>query len=158
MNFDQVRLIGADGDQLGVVPKLKAFELAKEAKLDLVLVSEQSNPPVCKILDFGKLAYDQKRKQKNQKKNQVVQKLKELRFHLNTDEHDYQTKIGHATEFLEKGNKVKIALVFRGREAAYKDKGFELINRAIKELAEFGTPDGAPNMTGKTILVTMNPK
>lgn len=153
-----MRLIGADGDQLGVVPKLKAFELAKEAKLDLVLVSEQSNPPVCKILDFGKLAYDQKRKQKNQKKNQVVQKLKELRFHLNTDEHDYQTKIGHATEFLEKGNKVKIALVFRGREAAYKDKGFELINRAIKELAEFGTPDGAPNMTGKTILVTMNPK
>lgn len=153
-----MRLIGADGDQLGVVSKLKAFELAKEAKLDLVVVSEQSDPPVCKILDFGKLAYDQKRKHKNQKKNQVVQKLKELRFHLNTDEHDYQTKLSHATEFLEKGNKVKIALVFRGREAAYKDKGFELINRAIKELAELGTPDGTPNMTGKTILVTMNPK
>jgi len=153
-----VRLIGADGDQLGVVSKLRAFELAKEAKLDLVVVSEQSDPPVCKILDFGKLAYDQKRKHKNQKKNQVVQKLKELRFHLNTDEHDYQTKLNHATEFLEKGNKVKMAIVFRGREAAYKDKGFELINRAIKELSELGTPDGSPNMTGKTILVTMNPK
>ncbi len=153
-----MRLIGADGDQLGVVSKLKALELAKEARLDLVLVAEQSNPPVCKILDFGRLVYDQKRKQKNQKKNQVVQKLKELRFHLNTDEHDYQVKISHATGFLEKGNKVKIALVFRGREAAYKDKGFEIINRAVNDLAGFGAPDGTPNMTGKTILVTMNPK
>lgn len=153
-----MRLVGADGDQLGVVSKLKAFELAKEARLDLVVVSEQSNPPVCKILDFGKLVYDQKRKQKNQKKNQVIQKLKELKFHLNTDEHDYQVKLKHATGFLEKGNKVKLSIVFRGREAAYKEDGFALITRILKELAEIGTPDGVPNMTGKTILVTLNPK
>lgn len=150
--------MGAEGNQLGIVSKFKAIEYAKEATLDLVLVSEQSNPPVCKILDFGKLVYDQKRKQKNQKKHQIVQKLKELKFHLNTDEHDYQTKLKHALEFLEKGNKVKLAIVFRGREAAFKDNGFVLISRIIEDLANYGTPDGVPGMNGKTIIATLNPK
>ena len=153
-----MRLVGADGNQLGVVSKAKAFELANASGMDLVVVSDQSNPPVCRILDYGKLCYDQKRKQKNQKKNQIVQKLKELRFHVNTDEHDFQVKLAHAEEFLKKGYKVKLALVFRGREAAYQEQGFEIINKAVKLLEAFGNVDGQPVLAGKSILASLNPK
>jgi translation initiation factor IF-3 len=122
-----------------------------------VVVSDQSNPPVCRILDYAKLCYDQKRKQKSQKKRQIVQKLKELRFHVNTDEHDFQVKLAHAEEFLKKGYKVKLALIFRGREAAYHDQGFEMINRAVRLLEVFGHVEGEPVLAGKSILASLNP-
>ncbi len=123
-----------------------------------MVVSDQSNPPVCRILDYGKLCYDQKRKHKSQKKHQIVQKLKELRFHANTDEHDFQVKLTHAEEFLKKGYKVKLALVFRGREAAYQNQGFEMINKALKLLEAFGNAEGPPVLAGKSILASLNPK
>jgi translation initiation factor IF-3 len=122
-----------------------------------VIVAEKSNPPVCKILDFGKLVYEQKQKKRNQKKTQSVQKTKEVRFRVNIDDHDYNTKIDHALKFLEKGYKVKISLIFKGREAAHKDMGFEIINKALGSLTEHGKADKAPVLSGRIISVMLNP-
>jgi len=152
-----VRLISDNGDQLGIVPKTKAFEIAKEAGLDLVVVAEKSAPPVCRVLDYGKLRYEQKQNLKKQKKNQHAQKLKEIRFRVNIDDHDYNYKVNHAKGFLEKGYKVKIALVFRGREAAHKDIGFEIVNKTIEDLKEHGNADGKTVLSGRTISVSLNP-
>jgi translation initiation factor IF-3 len=122
-----------------------------------VVVAEKSNPPVCKILDFGKLVYEQKQKKKNQKKTQSVQKTKEVRFRVNIDEHDYNTKIDHGLKFLEKGYKVKVSLIFRGREAAHKDMGFVIINKAMDSLSEHGKADKAPVLSGRIISAMLNP-
>ena len=108
-------------------------------------------------MDFGKLVYEQKQKKKNQKKTQTIQKTKEVRFHINIDEHDYETKIGHARKFLGKGYKVKVSLLFRGREAAHKDIGFQVIEKAIESLAECGKADSRPVLSGRIISVMVNP-
>jgi translation initiation factor IF-3 len=152
----EVLLIDQEGTQVGVVPVDKAFEIAKGAGLDVVIVAEKATPPVCRILDYGKLRYDQKRKLKNQRKNQHVQKLKEIKFRVNVDDHDYNYKIDHAKEFLTKGHKIKISVVFRGREAAHKEIGFELIDKAIKNLEEYGQVEGRPVFAGRTISVSIN--
>lgn len=151
-----MRLIDQNGEQIGLVDLDKAFALAEEANLDLVAVAEKSDPPVCRILDFGKLKYEKKRKQRNQK-NQQSQKIKEVRFHANIEEHDYNYKLKHARQFLEKGNKVKLQLFFRGREMAHKSAGFELINNAVEELKQYGTAEKSPKLAGKVITVTLNP-
>ncbi|MCF7791117.1 MAG: translation initiation factor IF-3 [Victivallales bacterium] len=153
----EVRLISNDGEQLGVVPIGEAFKKSENAGLDLVLVAEKAKPPVCKIMDFGKLVYEQKQKKKNQKKTQSVQKTKEIKFHVNTDDHDYNIKIDHAIKFLEKGYKVKISLFFRGREAAHKEIGFDLINKTVEKLSEYGKADKAPALSGRIISVLLNP-
>ena len=134
-----------------------AFEKARRVNLDLVVVAEKASPPVCKILDFGKLVYGQKQKKRNQKKTQTVQKTKEVRFRVNIDEHDYKTKIDHAVKFLEKGYKVKVSLIFRGREAAHKDIGFEVINRTLDSLTEYGKSDRNPVLSGRIISTMVNP-
>ena len=153
----EILLIGENGEQLGKVTVEKAFEIAKGAGLDVVIVAEKADPPVCRILDYGKLRYDQKRKMKNQKKKQSAQKLKEIKFHVNVDKHDYDYKINHAKEFLEKGYKVKLSLVFRGREAAHKALGFEIIENALGELKDLGQAEGKPVFAGRTISVSINP-
>lgn len=153
----EVRLIGKDGEQIGIVPISKAFDVAKEAGLDLVVVAEGVTPPVCRVLDFGKLVYGQKRKLKNQKKTHTAQKTKEIRFHINIDEHDYKYKMNHAVEFLQKGHKVKISLLFRGRETTQKSMGFEIIEKTLKELEAHGKADGAPAFSGRAIIVNVNP-
>ena len=150
-------MIDENGDQVGVVSVDKAFETAKNAELDLVVVAEKANPLVCRILDYGKLRYSQKRKLKNQKKTQHAQKLKEVKFHVNVDEHDYNYKVNHAKEFLTKGHNVRISVVFRGREAAHKDIGFEIVNRTIKSLEEHGQAESNPTFSGRTISVSINP-
>lgn len=152
-----MRLIADNGDQLGILPKMKAFEMAKEAGLDLVIVAEKSMPPVCRILDYGKLRYEQKQNLKKQKKNQHAQKLKEIRFRVNIDDHDYNYKVNHAKGFLSKGYKVKLALVFRGREAAHKDIGFEIIKKTLEDLKEYGNTDSRTILSGRTISVALNP-
>jgi translation initiation factor IF-3 len=153
----EVLLIGEDGEQIGKITVDRAFELAKEAGLDVVIVADKADPPVCRILDYGRLRYDQKRKLKNQKKKQHAQKMKEIKFHVNVDKHDYEYKINHAKEFLKKGYKIKLSLVFRGREAAHKAIGFEIIEKAVLALDEIGLSENKPILSGKTISVSMNP-
>jgi translation initiation factor IF-3 len=153
----EVLLVSEEGEQLGKVSVDRAFEIAKEAGLDVVIVAEKADPPVCRILDYGKLRYDQKRKLKNQKKKQHAQKMKEIKFHVNVDVHDYNYKINHAKEFLGKGHKLKLSLVFRGREAAHKAIGFEIIEKAVSALEEFGQLENKPVLSGRTISVSMNP-
>lgn len=153
----EVRLIGADGEQVGVVAYENARKMAVEAKLDLVLVAEKSEPPVCRIMDYGKLTYEQKKNIKSQKKHVIAQKLKEVKFHINIDNHDYDYKLKHGIEFLEKGAKLKITLVFRGREMAHKELGFELMERIIADLAKHGTAEEKPKLLGRNISVTFSP-
>lgn len=131
--------------------------MAEEAGLDLVVVAESASPPVCRILDFGKLLYEQKQKKKKQKKQQIIQKTKEVRFHVNIDDHDYNYKIEHAVKFLEKGYKVKLSLFFRGREAAYKAQGFEIVKKAVEDVREYGKADKEPDLAGRVISVMVNP-
>ncbi len=131
--------------------------MAIEAKLDLVLVAEKSDPPVCRIMDFGKLTYEQKKNIKAQKKHVITQKLKEVKFHINIDKHDYDYKLKHGFEFLEKGAKVKVTLVFRGREMAHKEIGFELMERIINDLSKHGTAEEKPKLLGRNISVTFSP-
>jgi translation initiation factor IF-3 len=157
LRLKTVRVVDNEGQQVGVLPIENAFALAKEAGLDLVMVAENAEPPVCRVLDFGKMLYEHKRKQKDQKKHHHTQKLKEIKFHINIDEHDYQYKLGHAKEFLDKGFKVKVTLVFRGREAAHREIGFEIVDRVIKDLDKIGHADGRPAATGRLISVLLSP-
>jgi len=153
-----LRVIGADGDQLGVIKLERAAQLAKEASLDLVLVAETADPPVCRIMDFGKLCYEQKKKMKDQKKHQQAQKVKEIKFRINIDEHDYEYKINHAVEFLSKGCKLKVTLMFKGREMAHTEMGFELIKRITESLKDVGAIESPPKLLGKNINAAFNPK
>ncbi|UDQ99504.1 translation initiation factor IF-3 [Lentisphaerae bacterium WC36] len=152
-----VRVIGHDGEQVGVVSFSKAIEMANEVGLDLVVVAEQAKPVVCRIMDYGKLQYEQKKNLRMQKKQKQTHKVKEVKFRVNIDKHDFDYKLNHAIEFLNKGCKVKITLMFRGREMAHKDLGFELVNRVIEDLKEHATPDGKPNLMGRNIGVSLSP-
>lgn len=152
-----MRLIGADGEQVGIVKSEEAIRMAAEAKLDLVMVAEKSEPPVCRIMDFGKLVYEQKKKKRDQKKHQHAQKVKEIKFRINIDQHDYEMKINHAIEFFEKGYKVKVTLMFRGREMAHKEIGFDIIKKVIEDLKEHGTAEMTPKMLGRNISVSFSP-
>jgi translation initiation factor IF-3 len=153
-----VRLVGDDGEQFGIVSLQDAFKKAAAARLDLVLVGESAEPPVCKVMDFGKLQYEQKKKLKDQRKSQHAQKLKEIKFHISIDNHDYEFKKNHAYEFLGKGFKLKITLMFRGREMAHKEMGFEFIAKVTEDLKTHGTPDGEPKLLGRNIIMTFSPK
>lgn len=134
-----------------------ALALAKGAGLDLVLVAENSQPPVCRIMDYGKLQYEHKKRMRDQKKTTHANKVKEVKFRLRIEKHDYEYKIHHAVDFLEKGYKVKASLMFRGREMAHKDFGFELIKNVISDLEEHGKPDAEPKVVGRNIAVSFSP-
>lgn len=140
---------------IGVMPTKKALELAKEVGLDLVEVAPNSRPPVCRILDYGKYSYEQSKKQKDSKS--TSQKLKEVKFRVKIDTHDYLTKIRRAEDFLDKGNKLKLTLMFRGREMEHTDLGFETIKRAIADLDGMATADNDPRLAGRNISVTLSP-
>ena len=153
-----MRLIDAEGEQLGVVDIERARELAEEAGLDLVAVSEKTDPPVVRIMNFGKLQYEQKKNLKNQKKNNVAQKVKEVKFHVTIDKHDYDFKIKRGIEFMEKGCRLKVTLALRGREMAHQDLAFELMQNVVTELSQYGEPDGTPKLLGRNISVNFVPK
>ena len=158
IQLESVRLIGVEGDQLGVVPYARAKELAAEAGEDLVLVSDTSNPPVVRIMNFGKLCYEQKKNQKAQRKNNVAQKLKEVKFHINIDQHDYETKLNRALDFLQKKFRLKVTLALRGREMAHQDMAFELMEKVTADLAAHAEADGKPKLLGRNISVNFAPK
>ena len=158
VQLTNVLLIGLDGEQLGVVSYSKAKELAAEAGQDLVMVAERANPPVVRIMNFGKLCYEQKKNQKAQRKVAAAQKVKEVKFHINIDQHDYETKVKHVQDFFEKGFRVKVTLALRGREMAHQDMAYDLMNRVTEELTPIADPDGKPKMMGRNISVGFTPK
>ena len=143
---------------MDVVSLSKARDLARDMGLDLVLVSDRAVPPVVRIMNFGKLQYEQKKSLKAQRKNQAAQKLKEVKFHVNIDSHDYETKLKHALEFLEKGCKLKITLALRGREMAHQELAFDLMNQVMEALAPYADADGKPKMLGRNISVNFAPR
>ncbi|MCK4295877.1 MAG: translation initiation factor IF-3 [Candidatus Marinimicrobia bacterium] len=147
-----VRLIDENGKQVGIISSTEALKIAEEHGLDLVEIAPQADPPVCKIMDFGKYKYQQQMRDRQSKKKQHVIKLKELRFRPRIGEHDLIMKINRARKFLNDGCKVKITLMFRGRELAHKEDGFNLIERVIKELSDVSVVDKAPVSEGRTII------
>ncbi len=151
-----VRLISDKNEQVGIVSIEDALERASAAGQDLVVVAPQAAPPVCRVMNFGKYQYEQSRKERLAKKKQVQQKLKEVKFHPNIDEHDYQTKLTHAIAFLEKGYKVKVSMFLRGREMAHSDLGIDLMTRFAEDTAKCGVAE-RPRKTGRMILLIISP-
>ena len=154
----EVRLIDDEGNQKGIVPTLEALKLAKEKDLDLVEVSPNANPPVCKILDYGKYRFEQEKKLRESKKNQKVLKLKEIRMQPKIGPGDLDTKAKHVQEFLEEGNKVKVTIRFRGRELAHTELGYDVLNEVLKRLTSAYVVEKAPAMDGKTMSMTISAK
>jgi translation initiation factor IF-3 len=150
----QVRVISPEGRQLGIMDTQKAIALALQFNLDLVEVAAAATPPVCRIMDFGKYVYEEQKKTSHVKS--TASKIKEIEFTLRIELHDFNTKVRHAEEFLDHGNKVKLRLKFRGREMAHTEMGFDVMNRALKELETMGHPDAPPKLNGKQINVMLS--
>ncbi len=153
----KVRVVDITGDQLGIFLVKDAIRIARERGLDLVEIAPKAEPPVCKIIDFGKFKYEHQRREKTQRKNQHVSVLKEIRFHPNTDVHDFDFKTKHAINFLEEGNKVKAVVVFKGRELAYTEQGEALLNRFIERIQDVAKVEVAPKIEGKNMSVIVVP-
>ena len=153
-----VRLIGPDGQQIGILPTSEALERAQELGLDLVEISPNSRPPVCRILDFGKYKYELSKKDKAAKKKQHVFQLKEMRYRPKIDEHDFRFKTRHVRAFLESGAKVKAYVFFRGREMAHVELGRKVLDRLIEEMADIAVVDVEPRLEGRKMNMILNPK
>jgi translation initiation factor IF-3 len=153
----QVRLVGPAGEQVGVVRIEDALRLAQEAELDLVEVAPNSVPPVVKIMDYGKFKYEQAQKLKEARRNQANTILKEVRFRLKIDKHDYETKRKRAEGFLQGGDKVKAMILFRGREQSRPEQGVRLLQRFAEDVAEFGTVESTPTIDGRNMVMVIGP-
>ncbi|HDP66870.1 MAG TPA: translation initiation factor IF-3 [Candidatus Marinimicrobia bacterium] len=153
-----VRLIDPEGKQIGIVSQREAMDKADEFGLDLVEISPDAKPPVCKIMDFGKFKYQKQMKERENKKKQHVVKIKEVRFRPRIGDHDLNMKVDHVREFLANGFKVKITLMFRGRELAHQEVGVELINKILEMLSDVCVVDKAPNFEGRSIVTILTAK
>jgi len=151
----EVRVIGPEGTNIGVMPPKKALELAQKVGLDLIEVSPAARPPVCRILDFGKFLYEESKKQKETK--QTSTKLKEVKFRVSIGQHDFETKLRRAENFLHHGNKVKLTLQFRGRENEHRELGFNRVNLAKDELGGVSTADSPPKLVGRQVTAILSP-
>jgi len=154
----QIRLIGAKGEQIGIVDPREGLRRAREEGLDLVEVAPLAKPPVCRILDFGKYLYALAKKEKESRRKHKVIEVKEIKLTSKIGEHDYQTKLGHAREFLEKGNRIKLTLFFRGREITHMDLGEKVMKRFVDDLAEWGAMERNDGLEGKAIHMYLAPK
>ncbi|NLI47493.1 MAG: translation initiation factor IF-3 [Acidobacteria bacterium] len=154
----EVRLIDGDGAQLGVVPIAQALALATEKQVDLVEIAPNAEPPVAKVMDYGKFLYQQKKKQHDAKKKQKVVQIKEVKFRPRTDTHDFEFKKKHIIRFLEEGNRVKCGVFFRGREMAYPELGYELLARLVEELEGVAEMVKPPEMEGRLMVMHLMPK
>jgi translation initiation factor IF-3 len=152
----EVRLIGAEGEQVGVVPTDRAREMAREAGMDLVEVAATARPPVCRLMDYGKYKYELRKKQQKAKEKQHRIRVKGIRLRPKTDQHDFEVKLNHARRFLEQGNKVQVTLLFRGREMAHIDLGRTLLRRFADELAELCTVERFPKLEGRRMTMLLN--
>ena len=154
----EIRVIDSDGSQLGIMPSKKAMELAEQKNLDLVKIAPQATPPVCKIIDYGKYRFEQSKREKEQRKNQRVVEIKEVRLSLNIDTHDFETKKNHAMRFISEGNKVKASIRFRGREMGHPELGLEIMKRFSEAMAEVANVERQPKLEGRTMLMFLVPK
>ncbi len=153
-----MRVIDNEGKQLGILPPFDALKLAREKNLDLVEVSATAQPPVCRIMDFGKYLYEQEKKERAAKKHQKIITVKEVKFRINVDEHDYEFKKNHVLRFLEDGDKVKATIFFRGREMTHTNLGREILDRLIKDIGDKGVVEFRPRMEGNTLHAILAPK
>lgn len=154
----EVRLIGADGEQIGIVSIQEAMAAAEEAKLDLVEISPDAEPPVCRIMDYGKHLFEKKKQQAAARKNQKQVQIKEIKFRPGTEEGDYKVKLRNLIKFLSDGDKAKVSLRFRGREMAHQELGMELLKRVEADLIEYGTVEQHPKMEGRQLMMVIAPK
>ncbi|MGE6628933.1 translation initiation factor IF-3 [Bacillus sp. NPDC077027] len=154
----EVRLIGQNGDQLGIKTRQEALEIAVKANLDLVLVAANAKPPVCRIMDYGKFRFEQQKKDKEARKNQKIISLKEVRLSPTIDEHDFNTKLRNAIKFLEKGDKVKASIRFKGRAITHKEIGQRVLDRFSEACAEVATVETKPKMDGRSMFLMLAPK
>ncbi len=143
---------------MGIVSTREALATAQRLGLDLVEIAPTAQPPVCRIMDYGKFKYEQEKKDKAARKHQTHTRMKEIQFHPNTGDHDFQTKIRHVREFLEEGHRVKIGVFFRGRESAHQELGFEVMNRVIKECQDLGSAEQMPKFLGRNLFMLLTPK
>jgi translation initiation factor IF-3 len=153
----EVRVIDENGEQLGVMPPFEALKLARERSLDLVEISPNAVPPVCKIQDYGKYLYEKDKSERAARKKQKVITIKEVKFSVTVDEHDYQTKKNQAVRFLNDGDKVKASLRFKGRQMAHRDLGYKIINRLITDVGDAGMVEFMPRMEGTTLHAILAP-
>ena len=153
----QVRLIDADGKQLGIVPIEEAQRIALEQDLDLVEVAPQASPPVCKVMDYGKYCYEQEQKLKAARKKQSIVVVKEMKMRPKIDIHDYETKKKHVVRFLSQGNKVKVTIMFRGREMTHTELGLNLLNRLADDVIELATVEAKPRLDGRNMTMVLTP-
>jgi len=154
----EVRLIGSDGAQIGVVPLQQAQEMAREKDLDLVEISPTANPPVCKVMDYGKYVFQQKKKQTEAKKKQKVIVVKEVQFRPRIDEHDFDFKKNNIVRFLQHGDKVKASIRFRGREMTHMELGRAVLDRLLNDIKEFGAPENPhPDVQGNRMTMVISP-
>jgi translation initiation factor IF-3 len=153
----EIRVIGEDGEQLGIMPTIQALRRAESVNLDLVEVQPRAKPPVCKIMDYGKYKYEQSRKLAESKKKQQQIELKEVKFRPKTGEHDFDVKVKNLKRFLEKGNKGKVTVMFRGREIVHPDIGREMLNRVIQALGEDAMIEQHPRLEGRQMVMIVAP-
>ena len=154
----EVRVIDSQGGQLGIMSAAKALELAAEKNLDLVKIAPQAQPPVCKIMDYGKYRFEQAKREKDARKNQKIVEIKEIRLSLNIDTHDFETKVNHAVKFLKAGNKVKVSIRFRGREMAHPENGLVTMSKFADACAEYGDVEKPAKLEGRQMLMFLAAK
>lgn len=158
INGKELRVIGDDGAQLGIMSSKDAQKLANQKNLDLVMIAPQATPPVCRIMDYGKYRFEQAKKEKEARKNQHIVEVKEIRMSLNIDTHDFNTKVNNAIKFLKGGDKVKVSIRYRGREMAHPELGNGLIQRFAEQCAEYGVVDKQPKMEGRSLAMFLSAK
>lgn len=154
----EVRLVGVDGELIGIVSIKEAQQMASEKNLDLVKIAPQAKPPVCKIMDYGKYKFDAAKKEKEARKKQKTISVKEVRLSASIDKHDFETKIRNAQKFLKAGDKVKISVMFRGREMMHTQKGIEILDQAMGLLEEVGVAENKPKLEGRNMAIVVAPK
>jgi translation initiation factor IF-3 len=154
----EVRLIGVSGEQLGILPLRDALRIAQEANLDLVSVAPQAKPPVCRVMDYGKFRYEQSKREKEARKNQKIIQVKEVRLSPTIDENDVQTKLKNVKKFLEKGDKVKLTIRFRGREITHQEIGRKILDRLANEVKEMSEVERHPKLEGRQMIMILTPK
>ncbi|MGC8903243.1 MAG: translation initiation factor IF-3 [Fervidobacterium sp.] len=156
--YNELRIVDEDGKAIGVMPKSSAIELARSRGLDLILVAPNAQPPVARILDYGKYKYELAKREQKAKKNQKIIEVKEMKFRPVINEHDYQTKLKHIKRFLTEGNKVKVTVMFRGRELAFVEKGKEILDRIATDIADIGSVEKEAKMEGRDMWMVLKPK
>lgn len=154
----EIRLIGPEGENVGVVPPSVGLDMARDNGLDLVEISPNATPPVCKVMDLGKFKYEQQKREAEARKKQKVIDIKEVKFRPGTDTHDYDVKMRNVMKFLEGGDKVKITLRFRGREMAHQDLGLDLLNRVKDDVGEAGKVEAMPKLEGRQMVMMISPR